>query len=147
VAPNTLVTILDEEGRFLGDSLPSGCFTAHVQPGRRMFIGVGANTAALDATLEAGRIYYVEVVIRLGSISSRAQLFGVHPGKDSDAQLRRWWRECDHYQVESAAGQRSWQEREAERIDRVRRAREQIARFSDDERARRSLGPEDGRVR
>lgn len=145
-APNTLVTIIDEDGRFLGDSLPSACFAARVQPGRHVLVGLASNTAALQADVEGGRVYYVEVVIRLGSLSSRAHLFAVHPGKDSDASLLRWWRECDHYDVDTDAGQRSMRKREAERIDRVRRAKEQVARFSAEDLARRSLAPQDGRV-
>lgn len=145
-APNTMVTIVDEDGRFLGDSLPSTCFSAQVEPGEQLFVGIAANTAALAATLEAGRVYYVEVMIRLGSVSSRAHLFAVHPGEERDRRLMRWWRDCDHHTVDTQAGQRALALREAERVESVRRAREQVARFSAEERAQRTLSPSDGRV-
>jgi hypothetical protein len=145
-APNTNVTILDGSRRFLGDSLPGGCFVTKLAAGEHLFVGWGANTTALTARLEPGNVYYVDVVMRLGSVSSRANLLGVDGDPKGRARVREALEDCTFYRVDEAAGQAWVRSKGKEALERVRFAQEIAARFSAAERKSRSLDSEDGRT-
>ena len=48
-------------------------------PGQYQFVSWGEGTPALEAQVEAGRVYYVEVGTVIGAWTARARLFGVGP--------------------------------------------------------------------
>ncbi|NUP06924.1 MAG: hypothetical protein HOW73_12800 [Polyangiaceae bacterium] len=144
-APNTTVTILDDKRRFLGDSLPGGCFVAQVDPGEHLFVGWAANTTAMEVSLEPKKIYYVDVVMRLGSVSARANLLRVDTSAEAKRATRAALSDCTFYRADERAGARWLAEREPEAIDRVRRAKEIAARYTTEEQKQRRLLPEDGR--
>lgn len=145
-APNTLVTLVDGSGRFLGESESSSCFATKVEPGKHLFVGWAANTTALSAELEAGKVYYVEVVLRLGSLSSRANLFAVKRTREEAAQVGEWLKDCTFFEPDQVAGQAWLTAHETERVDRVRKAEELVARFTEEDRKRRALRSDDGRT-
>lgn len=134
-APNTKVTLLDDRMRFLGDSLSSRCFAVTVDPGERMFVGWGANTAVLSADLQPGQVYFVDVSLRIGAVSTRTNLFASPPPEP--ARLEG----CTFQTVDEAAGQRWLNVLGPTARDQIRRAKELWARYEEPERRRRRLPP------
>lgn len=164
-APSTRVTIVDSRRRFLGDSVPGGCFVTTVEPGAHLFVGWADNTTGMSAQVDAAKIYYVDVVMRLGAGSSRTNLIGIPAGattpgaapgaapgatpgtaEKAAAHIRAALEDCTFYRVDERAGQ-AWVVKHApEAIDRVRRAQEIVARYDLEARRTRSLRSEDGRT-
>lgn len=143
-AASIATTILDDKGRFLGDSLPASYFAAHVPPGKHLFIAWAENTAALQAMLAPGRTYYVEVSPRMGMLSARMQLLALTPGSEDWGELGEWLRDCDLYLVDERRGQAYLQERSEDTRERIRRGREILTEYDNEELAERTLRPEDG---
>ncbi len=138
-------TILDGHGRFLGDSLPESKFAVRVPPGDHVFIGWAENTAALLARVRAGKTYYVEVAPRMGVASARVQLFAIAPGSNRWADAGTWLANLEPYAVDEAAGQAYLASRTADVVEQVRRAKENLDRYTPEELGERVLRPEDGR--
>lgn len=82
--------ILDEHGRFLGATPGDSWFVTSVPAGEHMFIAWSEGTPTLKATLEPGKIYYVEVGVTMGAWSARARLFAVGPQRPQWAELPKW---------------------------------------------------------
>jgi hypothetical protein len=137
-------TVLESDGRFLGDSLPSSHFGVAVPPGQHVFLVWAENTAALKADLVGGRVYYVEVSATLGFGSARAHLLAIHPGTEKWNKLSGWLAETKRLQPDIAAGQAYLDSRAADRADRIRRAMENLSEYDQSELAERTLGPGDG---
>jgi hypothetical protein len=137
-------TILDETGRFLGEDWGSTYFTAQVTPGDHVFIAWAENTAALKATLAAGKTYFVEVEPRMGALSARVHLLAVSPKSPKFAQVRGWMAESQHIVTDETAGQAYLQRRAADVQERIRRAQEALTKYSAEELGERTLGADDG---
>lgn len=94
--------ILDETGRFLGLSRSEAYFGVKVAPGEHTFMsyvdgntfGNGpdrrSGTPALKASLEAGKLYYVQVVATPGSYTTRGRLLGMGPSRKGWDELPGW---------------------------------------------------------
>jgi hypothetical protein len=134
-APNTTVRILDEQNRFLGDSLPNRCFASEVEPGERLLVGWGANPAPLFAHLAAGEVYFVEVSLRIGAISSRTSLLAPALAPSQDALAG-----CTFQRSDQAAGQAWLDAQPGVSHEQIRRAQEVWARYDEAERRRRQIG-------
>jgi hypothetical protein len=52
------IDIIDDNGAYIGTSLPMSYFHVELEPGPHTFIGWGTTTAPLWAVLEAGNEYY-----------------------------------------------------------------------------------------
>ncbi len=134
-APNTTVRILDDHNRFLGDSLPNRCFALEVEPGERLLVGWGANPAPLLASLAAGEVYFVEVSLRIGAISSRTSLLAPALAPSQDALAG-----CTFQRSDQAAGQAWLDAQPGVSHEQIRRAQEVWARYDEAERRRRQIG-------
>lgn len=146
-APNTIVTIVDAEGpRFLGQSTSSSCFAAKLVPGPHVLVGFAKNATGIPAVLEAGKVYFVQVEVKFGSLTSRTFLTGLHRTPQDDAKVARWKEDCDFYQADLRAGQAFLDEQEQDTVEQVRRANEIVRRLSEEERRQRALDSEDGRT-
>lgn len=146
-APNTIVTIVDAEGnRFLGQSTSSSCFAAKLVPGPHVLVGFAKNATGIPATLQAGRVYFVQVEVKFGSLTSRTSLVGLHRNAQDDAKIGKWKDDCDFYEADLRGGQAFLDESEQDTIEQVRRAHEIVSRLSEEERRRVALDSEDGRT-
>jgi hypothetical protein len=136
-------TILDEHGRFLGDSLASSYFAVRVPPGENVFVSCSSNTAALRAIVAPKKIYFVEVSPRLGLFATRFALLAVHPGAPSGKRLDRWMTESAAYVPDEQAGQAMSRAHGNEGC--FRRARAVLDDYSEADLRARTLLPDDGR--
>ena len=137
-------TILDENGRFLGDANPTGHFAVSVPPGHHLFLAWAENTAALQLDAAPGKTYFVEVQPRMGAFSARMQLTAIKPGSPSWAQKEQWLRETRQYKPDTARGQAEMDRRSADRAERLRRAHQIMQEYKPEELQERTLGPDDG---
>jgi hypothetical protein len=138
-------TILDTHGRFLGDALPSAYFAVKVPPGQHVFLSWAENTAALRATLEANKIYFVEVSSKMGAFSPRMHLLAIAPRKESWSKLDSWLGDCEAYSVDERAGQAYLRERTADTTERIERAKEALTKYSAEELDDRTILASDAR--
>ncbi len=143
-AANMLATILDGSGRFLGDSLAESYFAVMVPPGEHIFVGWSENTAAMRATLAAGKVYYVEVSPRMGFASARVQLLAITRRSDGWRNLQRWLAGSKQLEPDEAAGQAYLRSCQRDVEGRLRRAREILTEYNQEEMEARTLRPEDG---
>lgn len=139
-----VMTILDDQGRFIGDSTAGSCFATPVPAGKHLFFGWAENTAALQAELAPGRVYFVEVSSRLGWWSARVQLLAITPHSEQWAKLKEWVSDCDKFRPDEAGGQGYLNERREAAADRIRRGKENLADYDADDLGERTLLPADG---
>jgi hypothetical protein len=137
-------TIIDEKGHFLGDALAETYFVTQVDPGKQMFIAWAENTAALTATLEAGKTYYVEVSSKMGAFSARMHLLALTPRSENWGELRTWLSESKFMQVDQRGGQAYLDERREDVMEKLADAKETLADYDAEELAERTLRAEDG---
>jgi hypothetical protein len=147
VHPDVNVHIVNRDGTYLGESLPGGYFYVDVKPGRQLFISLARNTAPLDATLEAGKIYFVEVAmhyvfapkqyVRLYPVSQRLANWNELPG---------WLAKYDYSIVDPQSGQ-AWLDKHQTKYDRrIRNAERAMMRMDGEDRVERTLLAGDGRA-
>ncbi len=145
-AGGLLVTVLDDKGQFHGDALPSSWFSTTVEPGEHTFISWAENTGALRAKLEAGKVYFVEVEVKLGALSARAHLKAVGPKSEAWEERQAWLSESTQLEVDERSGQAYLDGRREDVEERIRRAHDALTKYSPAELADRTLAPDDGIV-
>jgi hypothetical protein len=138
-------TILDGRGTFLGDSLPKSHFAVLLPPGPHVFIAWAENTAALQATLLPGRVYFVEVAAKMGVLSARMHVLALTPRSENWAKVPEWLNETTQLVPDPAGGQAYLSSRPEDVQERIRRANEALSKYDAEELAERTLRPEDGR--
>ncbi|WP_394821829.1 hypothetical protein [Pendulispora albinea] len=143
-AGGQLMTVLDTQGRFLGDSLAETYFAVKMAPGEHEFLVWGENTGALRATLASGKTYYVEVSTKLGWLSARVHLLALTPRHRNWKELRAWLQESKPMVPDEARGQAYLKSRHEDVQERIRRAREILTKYDADELADRTILPQDG---
>jgi len=153
--PGVHHVILDEKGRFLGLSSSQVYFPVKVPPGEHTFMsyvdgstfGNGADrrtgTPALKATLEAGKLYYVQVVAIPGSFTTRARLIGLGPSRKSWDVLPDWLAKCKPLVPNEPDGQAHVRETLDVNLV-VQKGLRAIAEYTPEKLAERSLTPGDG---
>jgi len=87
-------TVVDEQGRLLGEARIKSNFVVHVSPGKhRFFVLTGsADARALDADLRAGHRYYVELS---ASPLGQADLYAIAPRVQQWSQRELWVEHTD----------------------------------------------------
>jgi hypothetical protein len=136
--------ILDQKGRFLGECWGETYFSVKMPPGQYTFISWSEGTPALQATLDAGKVYYVEVGVTIGAWAARARLFGLGPQRESWAEVPGWMASSTMLVPNEAAGQAhlgSIQDRVNEVIQ---KGFANWAEYDAEARAKRSLSQADG---
>jgi hypothetical protein len=136
--------ILDEQGRFLGDSPASGHFAVVVPPGRHMFVVWAENTDAVDAELAPGKIYFVEVAATMGALSAQMHLYAIKPTSANFPHRDEWMRNTHQWAVAGNGGQENLNQRADDVRERLRRAQEHLTQYSAEEREKRTLRAGDG---
>jgi hypothetical protein len=140
-------TILDDQGRFVGQ-VPNQGYLQHVtDPGRYRYLLWAENTAALDAEVAAGKTYFVLVDVRMGWWSARGHLLAIKPGSEEWKEIDEWLARTWEWDQDPALA-RKWEEDKREGIEnQIQRGREIWAKYGAEEKAERTLRPEDGRSR
>ncbi len=139
-----VVTILDDKGRFMGDALASTWFVRRVEAGEHTFISWAENTSALRATLLPGRVYFVEVDVKLGALSPRTHLRAVTRDAATWSDRDEWISDATELAVDARGGQAHLDSRSDEVEERIRRGRDALAHYTPAELAVRTLSPHDG---
>lgn len=139
-----VVTIFDDKGRFMGDALPSTWFVRRVEAGEHTFISWAENTSALRASLLPGRVYFIEVDVKLGALSPRTHLRAVTRDADTWDDREEWIADATELAVDERGGQAYLDGRAEEVEERIRRGRDALAQYSPAELAARTLSPKDG---
>ena len=138
-------TVIDGNGRFIGQ-VPAKGHVKHVTaPGHHRFIVWAENTEAMDAQLVAGRTYYVEVVPGMGRWTVRSDLFPIKRGSENwDEAVQRVNKTGEWDRDHGLAAQ--WKEVKSEGIERqLDRARKSWESYSAEEKVRRTAAADDGR--
>ncbi len=143
-APDTLVTIVDGTGSLVGDSVSRSCFSRSLAAGHHLFVAKGENLGVLEAELEAGKTYFVEVAVGVGVRAVRTHLFAIRKG-GGEQSVVRGLSSCTFYEPLLAIADRDAKAQAGEIATWIRRAKVNWLRYSAVERERRTLRREDGR--
>jgi len=136
--------IIDEQGRFLGDTPAKGHFAAVVPPGRHMFVVWAENTDAIDAELAPGKIYFVEVAATMGALSAQMHLRAIKPMSANYGHRDEWMVNTTQFAIDGPGGQENLNRRPDDVRERLRRAQEHLIKYSASEREERTLRAPDG---
>jgi hypothetical protein len=136
--------ILDNAGRFLGESWGKTYFATREPPGEHIFVAWSEGTPALKAMLEAGKVYYVEIGAIIGVWSLRTRLFAVGPQRQQWASLAEWLENSTMLVPDEAAGQ-AYAQSKADNVQEViQKGLSNYAEYNDEDRQKRTLLPSDG---
>jgi hypothetical protein len=136
-------SILDQKGTWLGDAVAKTHFVVQLPPGEYMFVGWAENTAALKATVAAGRVYYVKVDPSMGLGSARIALEALSPRHAEWAEVQGWLQETTRGEPLSE-GVSYMEGRKDDATERVRSANENWNEYSEADKQSRTLRAEDG---
>jgi hypothetical protein len=135
--------ILDQEGNWIGDAVAKSHFTVALASGEYMFVGWAENTAAMKATLVAGRIYYVEVTPLMGLASARVELNALTPRAEDWKSVPQWMRETKALEP-LPTGAAYIKGRNADALHRIASATENWSGYSPVDRDKHTLRADDG---
>src|SRR5262249_23107516 len=116
------VAILDEHGRFLGESVGHSHFAVKVSPGDHTFVGCAQNTAALRASLAGGKTYFVEVAPRMGCFGNRVQLLAITPRAETWNHRESWLGDTKQLVTDDALASEYVKDHGDETAERLQRA-------------------------
>lgn len=137
--------IFDEQGRFVGESLPTSQFAILMPPGNHVFVAGGAeNIGVLKVELGPSRTYYVEVAPRLGFTRPRVHLLAIGRHAASFEHLREWLDETKQYAPLTEPGQAEWSLRKGEVTQMLLDANDTWAKLDGEARTESTLVLEDG---
>lgn len=143
-ASTQLFRIIDDQGRFIGDSRASSWFAVHLPAGRHVFVAHADNTAPMVANLAAGRVYFVEVAAKMGVMSARVHLYRLAPGTENWPNVRQWLGETQAYEPDFASGQTSVDAKADDVQELIRRAHEHLGNYDAEMLQRVTLRENDG---
>jgi len=136
--------VLDHNGRLLGEAMGDTYFVAKMPPGQYMFIVWSEGTPAMKATVEAGKIYYVEVGVTIGMWSARARLFAVGPQRKQWPELPEWLAESVMTAPIAGAAQ-AFARNEGEDVPEIlQKGNQNFSEYDAEEMHERTLMPTDG---
>jgi hypothetical protein len=83
--------ILDQSGRFYGESVAKSNFAVRVPAGRFFFLARAfENADIVRATVEPGRLYFIRVIPKFGVILARVTLDPIKPTEPDWEKLPAW---------------------------------------------------------
>jgi hypothetical protein len=142
-AASIKATILDSNGQFLGEALPKSYFAVQLPPGEHVFVAWSEGTPALKATLEPGKVYYVEVAPIVGVWSARVRLFAIGPQREQFAKLPSWIAESSMLIPDQATGQAYIQQRLDDAQNTIAKGVSSFSDYDAEDKAKRTLLPSD----
>ena len=95
-----------EDGRFIGIVMCGARLNHETEPGAHRYMVVSEAADFLDATLDAGKLYFVRVESRMGVWRARFSLAPITPGGGEWSDLRDWVKES--YPVRVNAEGTAW---------------------------------------
>jgi hypothetical protein len=144
MANRDLFMVMDENGRFLGESQAYSKFAVTLPPGEHMFVSWSESAEALKATLLPGRTYYVEVSPRIGAFTARVDLLAVAPRLGSWQNLQDWLSNTETLEPDVAQGQAQLASDPKDVQENLSLAKKNFAELDKEEVMERTLLPEDG---
>jgi hypothetical protein len=104
----------DGETKFIGVIQHKQRVAYQAEPGQHRFMVIAENADFMDATLEAGKTYYVLVSPRMGAWKARFSLLPIHNDTTSEenvntADFKKWM--TNTQLVEATDSNRAWYER------------------------------------
>ena len=103
---SSVFQIIDGNPSFLGILSAKTKIARHVNPGKTRFMVIGESADFMDATLEAGKIYYSLVTPRMGLWKARFSLQPVHGADVQTEEFASWYQ--DTRWVENLETASSW---------------------------------------
>jgi hypothetical protein len=144
---NVAIAVLDQDGNWLGDAIARSLFSVQLPPGEHMFVSWSTNTAAIMATLSAGRVYYVELYGKASFVGEPETAMEALTPRNSDwKNLPDWLSGTRRLVPVPAAGKPYFEGRKQDAATRVNAARENWAGYNAGEKRLRTLEAEDGVV-
>lgn len=135
--------VLDQQGRFLGQSLPSSYFVATLPPGDHVLTICNDKSAGMRARLSAGKRYFVELSHE-ESFSRRVVPSVIRQGSESWGRLTKWYTQKKRVVEKEGKGERYLQAH-AELVQKCLRAgKDDVDALDATELRARSPAPEDG---
>lgn len=142
---NAAPAIIDQNGKYLGESLHNSYFISEFNPGNYIFTAWWAKTNSIKATLKAGKTYYVKVYVIPGGREGQFNLFPVKKGSPEWKAKEKWMTDNPYYIPDLAGGQKMLDKTGKSSINSmIEKGKKSFDEYSDKEKARRSLLPEDG---
>ncbi len=136
--------VVEGDGRYLGETRGREYFVDKFPPGERTFVSWGENADMVKANLEAGKIYYVLLSVRMGIWSARMSLSALTPDRSEWPKLPAWMaasREMSRDEEKIA----KWLTRHEDDVQaRIRSAHGAWDRYNQAKRDVRTLEPGDG---
>jgi hypothetical protein len=143
-AMSMLFTVVDEQGRYLGESQPTSHFAVALPPGRHAFIAWGEDTAGMVADLAPDRTYFVKVDPKWGLLSARVDLVAVRPGTEDWQEISAWLQGTTRLEPDPVSGQAWLAAGAASVAERVRRGLEHLTQYDAAELDARTIRAADG---
>jgi hypothetical protein len=137
------ITIIDDQGRFVGDSLPGKRFALAVDPGQHLFIAWTEGIEALLADVAPGKVYWVEVRPKMGVWSARAALYAAHRQSDLWKERAGWERDTELVVADLVRGQAYLNSMPEKLAEAVRDGKAAYAGYSEADKQDATLRPQD----
>ncbi len=145
LAKGIACVILDADGTFLGDSVPSAYYSVTVKPGAHTFVAWSEGTHAMKAQLAAGKTYYVEISPAMGVWSARFHLKAIKKGSPEFAKLEETLADLTYHEVKVQEGQAGIVDaRKADADETIKKGVARFAEYNAEEAAERTLVASDG---
>jgi hypothetical protein len=136
--------IIDQSGRFLGEVNGESYFVSKMPPGQYTFIAWSEGTPAMQATVEAGKVYYVEVGVTIGMWGGHARLFAIGPQREQWAKLPKWLADSTELLPKPDASSKFSADRGSDEKEVIQKGVNNYAGYEGDEKQKRTLLPSDG---
>lgn len=138
-------TVVDDQGRFLGQPLATSYYVLRLPPGRHTFVAWAENADMVEADLAPGKVYYLLASVRLGVWSARVALTALTPHAPEWGKRDEWLAGSEFYTVDLAGGTGHLAREEADDVQaNIAEAKRAWAQYDAGHRDERTLRPADG---
>ena len=137
--------IIDENGKYVGESIPKSYFFSDLNPGENTFIVWGEGTHSLKANLKPGKTYYVEITPHMGAWAARFHLDSIKKDSPKWKEKDQWMKEIPFYLPNVTDGQSIVDKKGKDDIkSTIEKGKKRHAEYSAEEKKEKTLFPEDG---
>ena len=138
--------IIDQDGKYIGESTPSSYFYSDLEPGNYTFIAWAEGTHSMKANLKSGKTYYVKVTPHIGAWAARFHLDAIKKDSKDWKEKEKWMTELPLYIPNVAEGQKKIIDKKGKDSvnSTVEKGKKRFVEYDDKEKKEKSLFPEDG---
>lgn len=140
----SIFTLIDEHGYFVGDSSAGYRFPVLFDPGEHYVVAMTDAAETLKLTLSPGRTYYVELRPKLGVWKPQLQLLGVNRKSGLLRSIPEYLSDTELTESDFAAGQAYLNSLGNKAPEAAQRGIQAFAGYSPEIKAAATLVPEDG---